>query len=93
VNLFTTSKAMLSSDSGPAHLAGASGLPLVVIFGAGDELETGPYYRSASSVVRLGKLSCEPCRKNECKFGIDPPCLTDLDEHHIVTELLKLVAG
>jgi heptosyltransferase II len=90
VNLFSSSKAMLSSDSGPAHLANAAGLPVVVLFGAGNENETGPYYKAASQTIRLGKFSCEPCRRNECKFGIDPPCLTDLENELVITAVLKI---
>jgi heptosyltransferase II len=90
--LFSRSKAMLSSDSGPAHLANATGLPVLVLFGAGDEHETGPFYKAPSQTVRLGKLSCEPCRKNECKFRIPPPCLTDLDNDLIINSIIKLAA-
>jgi heptosyltransferase II len=92
VELFARSKVLLSSDSGPAHLANATGLPVLVLFGAGDENETGPFYKAPSQTIRLGKLSCEPCRKNECKFKIPPPCLTDLDNDLIVDSVLKLAS-
>jgi heptosyltransferase II len=92
VDLFSRSKALLSSDSGPAHLANAAGLPVLVLFGAGNENETGPFYKAPSQTIRLGKLSCEPCRKNECKFKIPPPCLTDLDNDLVADSVLKLAA-
>jgi len=92
VSLFSKAKAVLSSDSGPAHLANATGTPVLVLFGAGDENETGPYYKAPSQTIRLGKLSCEPCRKNECKFNIPPPCLTDLDNDLVVNSILKLAS-
>jgi ADP-heptose:LPS heptosyltransferase len=92
VDLFSRSKVLLSSDSGPAHLANATGLPVLVLFGAGDENETGPFYKAPSQTIRLGKLSCEPCRKNECKFKIPPPCLTDLDNELVIGSLLKLAS-
>ena len=90
IQLFSRSLALLSSDSGPAHLANACSLPVLVLFGAGDENETRPFYDSSSEVIRLGKLSCEPCRRNECKFGIPPPCLTDLDNEKVINGFLKL---
>ncbi|MCE3282979.1 MAG: glycosyltransferase family 9 protein, partial [Chitinophagaceae bacterium] len=90
VQLFSSARAILSSDSGPAHLASAAGLPLVVLFGAGDENETGPCYPAPATVIRLGKLSCEPCRRNECKFGIPPPCLTDLENERVLHAVLKM---
>lgn len=93
VELFSRSKAILSSDSGPAHLSNAAGLPVVVLFGAGNENETGPYYKAPSQTIRLGKLSCEPCRKNECKFKIPPPCLTDLCNDSVIDAVLKLASS
>ena len=92
VDLFSQSSVLLSSDSGPAHLASAAGLPVLVLFGAGNENETRPFYQAPSQTLRLGKLSCEPCRKNECKFQIPPPCLTDLDNEHVIGSLLKLAS-
>lgn len=89
--LCSTAAVVLSTDSGPAHLANAAGAPLVVLFGAGNEKETGPFYQAPAEVIRLGKLSCEPCRSNDCKFKIDPPCLTDLDNARIVAALKQFL--
>ncbi|MDQ2751641.1 MAG: glycosyltransferase family 9 protein, partial [Bacteroidota bacterium] len=41
--LIQNAKGMISSDSGPAHIGSASQIPLVVITGAGNETNTGPY--------------------------------------------------
>lgn len=91
VEIFSKASVMLSSDSGPAHLANASGLPTIVLFGAGDEKETGPYYKAAGKVIRLGKLPCEPCVSNTCIFG-KPVCLIDLDNEHIVNTVLQVAS-
>jgi ADP-heptose:LPS heptosyltransferase len=91
VELFSKSKMLFSSDSGPAHLGNAAGLPVVVLFGAGNENETSPKYKASSQVMRLGKLSCEPCVRNECKFGIIPPCLNDLDDELVIQTVLQYV--
>lgn len=69
---------MISSDSGPAHIASASGVPLVVITGAGDEKNTGPYDNSKAVAVRNGTLPCEPCVKNYCKLAPLPQCLVQM---------------
>ena len=70
---------MLSTDSGPAHLANALGRPLVVLFGAGSEQETAPYDKNVRTVLRLAQLPCEPCVRNTCQFGM-PKCLQLLSE-------------
>ena len=75
---------MLTTDSGPAHLANALGTHTVVLFGAGDENNTAPYNHEYRTIIRLGKLDCEPCRKNVCiRYGT-PQCLEQLDTHMII---------
>ena len=69
---------MITSDSGPAHIASASGVPLVVITGAGDENNTGPYDNPKAIAVRNGTLPCEPCVKNYCKLAPLPQCLVQM---------------
>jgi heptosyltransferase II len=91
-SLLASAKVMLTTDSGPGHVANAVGTPTVVLFGAGNEANTAPYNRSDLSIIRLGQLSCEPCVKNEClRFGI-PKCLTQLDEQIITNELKKYLS-
>ncbi len=81
---------MLSTDSGPAHLANALGTPTVVLFGAGNENNTSPYNKSILQTIRLGKLSCEPCTKNTCvQFGT-PQCLELLEVPIILSAMKQL---
>ena len=84
VQLLASAKIMLTTDSGPAHLANALGTETVVLFGAGNENNTSPYRKDKLEVVRLGKLSCEPCTKNICvQFGT-PQCLELLETEKIL---------
>lgn len=83
VNLFASSRAVLSTDSGPAHVANALGIKTVVLFGAGNENNTAPYNRENRIIIRLGKLPCEPCTDNICKLYCTPECLLQLDENII----------
>lgn len=76
---------MLSTDSGPAHLANALGTQTLVLFGAGNENITAPYNKQNGATMRLGKLSCEPCQKNTCVQFSTPQCLELLDTK-IITE-------
>ncbi len=87
--VLASARGVLTTDSGPAHLANALGTPTVVLFGAGNENNTAPYHKAALQVVRLGKLSCEPCVKNECvQFGT-PQCLELLETPLIVETLMQ----
>ena len=49
----------ISNDSGPLHLAGALGVPLVGIYGPTDHRNWGP--RSHTGVVLRKALPCSPC--------------------------------
>ncbi len=88
VNLLGSCKAVLTTDSGPAHVSDAQGIPTVVLFGAGNESNTAPW--NSGLVIRLGQLACEPCVSNTCKLYGVPLCLTSLDENMIASAVLKV---
>jgi ADP-heptose:LPS heptosyltransferase len=48
--LLANASLFLGNDSGPAHMAAAFGLPVVVIFGASDRVVWAPW-RTASEIV------------------------------------------
>jgi heptosyltransferase-2 len=85
--LIAGSKAVLTTDSGPAHLANAVGTPTVVLFGAGNEDNTAPYNKNNLTVLRYGQLSCEPCVRNKCLLYGIPKCMEMLDEIKIINAL------
>jgi heptosyltransferase II len=82
--LMASASLMISTDSGPAHLANALGVKTIVLFGAGNEKNTAPFNTSICTPVRHGLLPCEPCVKNTCRFG-EPKCLLELDIKKIET--------
>jgi ADP-heptose:LPS heptosyltransferase len=86
IELLASASIMLTTDSGPAHLANALGTHTVVLFGAGDEKNTAPY-NSNRTIVRLNKLSCEPCLKNTCVRYEVPQCLQQLDTELIISKV------
>ncbi len=89
IELMASVKAVLTTDSGPAHLSNAVGTPTIVLFGAGDENSTGPYNKAGREIIRLGKLPCEKCVSNTCKVYGEPKCLQDLEAMQIVLAVKK----
>jgi heptosyltransferase II len=85
--VLASARAVLTTDSGPAHLANALGTQTVVLFGAGNEANTAPHEQELLQVIRLGQLSCEPCTKNVCVRFETPQCLERLDIEFITTTL------
>jgi len=86
-NLMAGAKVLLSTDSGPAHLANSVGLPVVALFGAGNEHNTAPYNTDNVTIIRAGQLACEPCVRNVCKLYGIPKCMQLLDDARIINAL------
>jgi heptosyltransferase-2 len=87
IDLLSTAAVMLTTDSGPMHLANALGVHTVALEGASDEKNTAPYNAGKRTLIRSGLLPCEPCVKNVCKFGV-PKCLMNMQDRVIVEAVL-----
>lgn len=77
----------LTNDSGAMHIASALGVPTVAIFGATDDLATGPTGTHAK-VVRE-PVECSPCLLRECP--IDHRCMKGVSSERVVEEALRLL--
>jgi 3-deoxy-D-manno-octulosonic-acid transferase/heptosyltransferase-1 len=62
--LFTKSTVLVTTDTGPMHMAAAMGCPVVALFGPTAPWRTGPYGRG-HRVVRA-EVDCSPCFKKKC---------------------------
>lgn len=62
---------VLSTDTGPMHLAAAVGTPVAGLFGPTAPWRTGPYGKE-NGVVRAG-TPCSPCFKRKCPFSETRP--------------------
>jgi lipopolysaccharide heptosyltransferase II len=85
--LMAGAKVLLTTDSGPAHLANSLGTPVIALFGAGNEHNTAPYNKANLTVLRANKLDCEPCVKNNCELYGMPKCMKLLDDVEIINAL------
>jgi heptosyltransferase-1 len=86
--LFSQCALVISTDTGPMHLAAAMGTPVVALFGPTDPSRTGPY-GPGHVVVRTG-IPCSPCFKKKCA---DPRCMDEITPDlvfHTVEKRLKL---
>jgi heptosyltransferase-2 len=79
----------LTNDSGPMHIASALGVPTVAVFGATDDVATGPT-GSLSRVVRE-PVECSPCLLRECP--IDHRCMQRVGAERVAREALSLLNG
>ncbi|MBF9253412.1 lipopolysaccharide heptosyltransferase II [Pontibacter sp. 172403-2] len=91
VSIMAAADLVITTDSGPAHVANSLNRKMLVFFGAGDEASTGPYNRHMAEVMQVPNLICVPCRANTCRFGV-PLCLLQQDEALLVERAVALLA-
>jgi ADP-heptose:LPS heptosyltransferase len=84
----------ITGDTGPMHVAGAVGTPVVAVFGPSDPARyalRGP----ADRVVRVD-LPCSPCNRirlpPERCVGHTPDCLEHITADHVVAAALDVLA-
>lgn len=65
IEIMRGARFVVSNDSGPMHIAVASGTPVIAIFGPTSPRRTGPY-GNGHIVIESG-LECSPCFKKKCK--------------------------
>jgi heptosyltransferase-2 len=87
IELAAACRAYLTNDSGAMHIASALGIPTVAVFGATNDVTTGPTGR-LSRVVRE-PVECSPCLKRECP--IDHRCMTRVSAARVAEAALELL--
>jgi heptosyltransferase II len=88
IELAAACRVYLTNDSGGMHIASALGVPTVAIFGATDDIATGPTGPLAR-IVRQ-QVECSPCLLRECP--IDHRCMTAVSSQAVADaarDLLK----
>ena len=80
--LFSLADLVLTTDTGPMHLAAAVNAPLIALFGPTAPWRTGPY--GNNHLILRKTLPCSPCFKRKCTTM---ECMNSLT----VEEVLKAV--
>ena len=62
--LYTRCRLLVTTDTGPMHMAAAMGCPVVALFGPTAPWRTGPYGKG-HKVIRAD-VECSPCFKKKC---------------------------
>ncbi len=72
-HLYDHCRVLVTTDTGPMHMAAAMGCPVVALFGPTSPLRTGPYGKP-HRIVTSG-AACSPCFKKACDQWT---CMTDI---------------
>ena len=90
-SLFKQCGLVIANDGGPLHVAVASGVRTVSIFGPVDETVYGPYPMEGHVVIKKG-LACQPCyrrfRMSDCKHL---SCLQELSVEDVFRKVNQIL--
>ncbi|OGW51067.1 MAG: hypothetical protein A2078_12660 [Nitrospirae bacterium GWC2_57_9] len=82
--LLARCRCLVSSDTGPLHLATAVGTPVIGLFGSTDPARTGPV--GPNCTVLQKKLPCVPCEQKTCPLSTSA-CMTSISVDDIIASI------
>ena len=90
--ILSRAKFFVGNDSGPAHLAAAVGIPIIVLSGADDPGATSPM-ATTKRLIYQKDLECISCVKNRCPLKKDEfmQCMTKITVDMVTDEVDQVV--
>ncbi len=80
----------IGPDSGPMHLAAATGRPIVALFGPTLPAHFGPW--KAKAIILEKPFPCRPCRQRSCPEK-EFPCLRTIKPEEVLAACLELLSS
>lgn len=81
---------LISSDTGPLHLATAVGTKVVALFGAADPARTGPV-GTGHRVIQAQGVPCVPCRDRACAGSHPLECMEKISAQEVIAAVMDMV--
>jgi ADP-heptose:LPS heptosyltransferase len=81
IALISRARLFLGNDSGPAHLASATGRPAVIIFGSSDSVTWRPW--QVPHRVVQNEFACNPCPGDRCYAFDEPRCILSVTPEQV----------
>ncbi|PID73278.1 MAG: lipopolysaccharide heptosyltransferase I [Desulfobacterales bacterium] len=85
--LYRACRCLVTTDTGPMHLAAAVGTPVAAVFGPTAPWRTGPY-GPGHWIVR-GTAPCSPCFKRKCRHK-DHPCMRSITPDAVLSAVARI---
>jgi 3-deoxy-D-manno-octulosonic-acid transferase/heptosyltransferase-1 len=82
--LYKKAQMVITTDSGPMHLAAAVETPVIALFGPTDPARTGPY--GAGHTIIRTELPCSPCFLKKCSTK---QCMKDISSQQVFAVVEK----
>ncbi|MCG6534916.1 MAG: lipopolysaccharide heptosyltransferase II [Syntrophales bacterium LBB04] len=86
--LYRQAEVVITTDSGPMHIAAAMETPVVALFGPTDPVRTGPFGKN--HIVIRKNISCSPCFKKKCSTK---KCMQQIEVEEVFQAVESLING
>ncbi|MHB8909203.1 MAG: glycosyltransferase family 9 protein [Syntrophales bacterium] len=86
--LYREAALVITTDSGPMHLAAGMGTRVIALFGPTDPARTGPY-GAGHRIIRRG-LDCMPCFRKRCETR---NCMREITADEVFAAAEEMLAG
>lgn len=86
--LYEKADCLISTDTGPMHVAAAMGTPVIALFGPTASWRTGPF-GSGHTIMRKG-IPCSPCFKKHCAH-VD--CMHEIEVAEVLSAVSKVISN
>jgi len=80
---------LITTDTGPMHLAAAAGTPVVALFGPTAPWRTGPF--GPGHKILRADIACSPCLKKQCDR--EHACMAQITVDQVVQAALAVLKG
>jgi heptosyltransferase I len=84
--LYSRSRALITTDTGPMHIAASSGCRVVALFGPTSPLRTGPYGKGHYVIQK--SMDCVPCFKKACDHAT---CMNDISVEEVFEAVKEII--
>jgi 3-deoxy-D-manno-octulosonic-acid transferase/heptosyltransferase-1 len=84
--IYQKAKLVITTDSGPMHLAAAKGTPVIALFGPTDPARTGPY-GTGHQIIRTD-IACSPCFLKKCSTK---KCMEDISPEQVFATVKNML--
>jgi lipopolysaccharide heptosyltransferase II len=84
--LYTRCSLLVTTDTGPMHMAAAMGRPTVALFGPTAPHRTGPYGKGHKVIT--ADVECRPCFRKKCE---DMRCMKEITVNRVYEGVMTLL--
>lgn len=89
IGIFQRALLAIGPDSGPMHIAAATGLPVVSLWGATSPVRSAPW--GSAELVLRGGTACSPCYVRHCP--IERRCMQKISPEQVIAVIRPVLEG